>query len=91
MARAFTSTFTYENKHYTAVITQIDGSVSIYVPDERLHGILLQGRFTFTTDIGVKIDTPALSPVQNLVLSILSAVEAQHEVEVSENSKGMGQ
>jgi len=75
MARAFTSTFTYEGKNYTAVITQIYGSVSIYVPDERLHHILPQGKFTFNPAQGVKIDTPKLSPAQNLVLSILSAVE----------------
>ena len=91
MARAFTSSFAYENKSYTAVITQIDGSVGIYVPDESLHHILPKGKFTFDPAQGFKIDTPRLSPAQQLILSILSAVELQSSGKSPENSRGMDQ
>lgn len=88
MAQALTSTFTYEDKNYTAVITQIDGSISIYVPDSSLHRILPGGKFTFNPEQGIKVDTPRLSPAQNLVLSILAAVEAQNETQTGEKSEG---
>jgi hypothetical protein len=87
MARAFTSTFTYKNQHYMAVITQVDGSVSIYVPDESLHGILPQGKFTYNPEQGLKIDTTRLSPVQDLVLTILRAVELQHQHNEQEHQR----
>lgn len=78
MARVFTTTFLYTGKTYTAVISQIDGSVSIFLPDESLHSILPQGRITLDAQKGLKINTPKLTPAQNLVLTILSAVELHY-------------
>jgi hypothetical protein len=75
MARTFTTTFYYNGKSYTAVISQIDGSMSIYVPDESLHSILPHGRVSIDAQKGLQINTPRLTPAQNLVLAILSAVE----------------
>ena len=75
MARAFTTLFSYNGKSYMAVISQLDGSVNIYVPDESLHGILPAGKATFHSDKGLPIDQPRLSPVQHLLVNILTSVE----------------
>lgn len=77
MARVFTTSFSYNEKIYTAVISQIDGSLSIYVPDESLHTILPKGKVTFNPEIGLKIDRPRLSREQHLVLNILTSIELQ--------------
>ena len=79
MARAFTTQFSHHDKAYTAVITQIDGSVSFYVPDESLHHIIPQGRFSFNPQQGLLISTPSLDPLQNLVLDIFMAMELQNQ------------
>ncbi len=78
MARVFTTTFPYQGKSYTAVISQIDGSLTIYIPDESLHSILPGGRVSFHSHQGIKIDTPQLSPVQDLIISVLGAIEVQN-------------
>jgi hypothetical protein len=78
MARAFTTTFFYNGKIYTAVISQINGSLTIYIPDETLHSLLPDGRISFNPQQGIKIDTPQLSPAQDLLISILSVIETQH-------------
>jgi hypothetical protein len=78
MARVFTTTFINNGKTYTAVISQIDGSISIYVPDESLHSILPKGRISIDAQKGLKIDTPEITPAQNLVLTILSTVEIHY-------------
>ncbi|HVF81298.1 MAG TPA: hypothetical protein VM884_05170 [Flavisolibacter sp.] len=75
MGRIFTTTFLNNGEPYTAVISQIDGSMSIFLPDESLHTILPQGRISIDAQKGLKIDTPHLSPAQKLVLSILSTLE----------------
>lgn len=75
MARAFTVNFFYKDKTYTAVISQLDGSMSIYVPDETLHSILPHGKFTFKTQQGIRVDTPQLLPAQDLVVTILGVIE----------------
>ena len=86
MARVFTTLFNYYDKAYTAVITQIDGSVSLYVPDERLHHIIPRGRFSYNPEQGLKIDTPKLNPLQNLILTILAAAEQQHKKQIFERT-----
>lgn len=91
MARTFTCTFVYGNENYTAVVTQVNGTVSIYVPDERLHHILPQGKFTYDPAQDLKTDSPRLSAVQNLIRAILSSIEALNGVETGRNSKEPGQ
>lgn len=83
MARAFTTSFSYNGHSYTAVISQLDGSVNIYVPDESLHGVLPAGKASFHSDKGLPIDQPRLNPVQHLLLTILTSVE----LPVKERSK----
>ena len=78
MAKAFTTSFVYSEKLYTAIIYQTDGHMFIYVPDESLHNILPQGKFSFNPEKGLKIDTPRLTPAQNLVLKVLSAIEVDN-------------
>lgn len=79
MARAFTTQFRHHNKAYTAVVTQTDSSVSFYVPDESLHHVMPQGRFSYNPQQGLPVDTTSLSPLQNLVLDIFTAVELQNQ------------
>lgn len=75
MARTFTTLFSYNGENYTAVISQLNGTTSIYVPDESLHDILPAGKATYQTAQGLKIDTPTLSPAQRLILSVLTSIE----------------
>ncbi|HVF97721.1 MAG TPA: hypothetical protein VM871_10380 [Flavisolibacter sp.] len=79
MARVSTTSFSYKGKLYTAVVSQVDGAVNIYVPDEDLHGILPNGKASFHPAQGLKIDRPRLSPAQHLLLNILTTVAASEE------------
>ncbi len=78
MARVFTTTFHYQEKSYTAVISQIGGSLTIYIPEETLHSILPAGRVSFNLKDGIHIDTPQLSPAQDLIVSVLGTIEAKN-------------
>lgn len=80
MARVLTTSFLYNGKSYAAVISHLDGAVSIYVPDESLHGILPNGKAIYNSKEGLKIDTPKLTPQQCLLLSILTSLEVSAEV-----------
>ena len=75
MARAFTINFPYNGSTYTAVITQTDGSITIYIPDETLHSILPQGKVSFNPQQGIQVDTPRLKPAQDLIVTILGVAE----------------
>jgi hypothetical protein len=75
MAKAFTTSFSYCGKLYTAVIYQSDGCMIIYLPDESLHSILPDGKYTFNPAKGFAIDTPRLTPAQNLILRVLTALD----------------
>jgi hypothetical protein len=75
MAKAFTTSFSFSGKLHTAVIYQSEGCMIIYLPDESLHTILPDGKFSFNPEKGLKIDTPRLTPAQNLVLKVLTAME----------------
>jgi hypothetical protein len=86
MARAFTTLLNYYDNAYTAVITQIGDSVSFYVPDESLHHIIPNGRFSYNPEQGLKIDTPKLNPLQNLVLGILDVVGQQNKKQLVEKT-----
>lgn len=77
MARAFTIPFLFEGKECTAVVTHLDGSVKIYLPDESLHNLLPGGTFTFLPEKGLQISQPALSPKERLLLSVLVSLEEQ--------------
>lgn len=81
MARTFTTLFSYSGNIYTAVISHVNGTINIYVPDESLHDILPNGRANFNPQEGFTIDTPRLSSAQKLVLHILSSIEKQNETE----------
>ena len=80
MARTFTTLFSYFGKTYTAVISQLNGTVKIYIPDESLHDILPEGRATYQPAEGLKIDRPNLSPAQHLLLGVLSSIEERNEI-----------
>lgn len=79
MARAFSTLFNFYDKAYTAVITQVDGSINFYVPDESLHHIIPKGRYSYKVEQGLKIDTPKLNPLQNLIVGILASLEQQNK------------
>lgn len=75
MARAFTINFPYNDREYTAVITQAKGSISIYIPHEELHSVLPEGRLSFNPQEGLHFDAAQLKPAQNLITTVLGALE----------------
>lgn len=75
MARAFTTFFTYYGTAYTAVVTELQDMIHIFVPDDSLHEVLPNGRAFFDRKKGFKIDVLRLSLEQHLVLNIIGAAE----------------
>lgn len=73
MARVYTTTFLYNGESFLAVISQKQGLVSVYLPDEALHTIVPNGRLVFDPQTGVPTDVPPM--VQRLREKILSAVK----------------
>jgi hypothetical protein len=75
MARVFTTSFYFNGKSYTAVVSQLDGKMNIYVPDENLHSIIPNGKATFHPDQGMKIDRTLPVSLQDLLLNIIISIE----------------
>jgi hypothetical protein len=88
MARTFTTSFYYNGNIYTAVISQLDGALNIYIPDESLHNILPGGKASYKLAEGLKIDRPHLSPAQHVLLSVLSSIEEQKESRLENMKNG---
>jgi len=80
MARTFTTSFSYHGKTYTAVISQVDGSVHIYIPDESLHDILPGGKAIYKPAEDFKSEGKRLSPSQDIILSVMASLEKKMEV-----------
>ena len=80
MARTFTTSFSYHGKTYTAVISQVEGSVHIYIPDESLHDILPGGKATYKLTEDFKSESKRLSPAQDIILSVIASLEKKMEV-----------
>jgi hypothetical protein len=66
---------------YMAVVSHVQSAVSVYIPDESLHHIVPQGRFSYDIQEGLPIDTRGISPLQNLMLDVLAAIELQQSVQ----------
>ena len=47
MAQSSVITFPYSGSMYNAEVKRVDGSIYIFVPDQRLHHILPEGKATF--------------------------------------------
>jgi hypothetical protein len=77
MARTFTVLFHHGDEEYTAVVSQLQDSVCVYIPDRSFHHILPNGRFSYDPEKGLKIDPQSQSPIQNLMLEVLVAIELQ--------------
>lgn len=77
MARSFTINFPYNGGNYAAVISQIDGSTTIYIPNHTLQTLIPQGRFSFNLQQGVQIDKPQLTPAQDLIVTVIGVIEAK--------------
>lgn len=75
MARVFTTTFHYKGDTYTAIITQSSGSLSIRVPDERLHEVLPDGKAVLTPGQGPELNAEQMAATKDLILAILAAVD----------------
>lgn len=69
-------TFPYNGNTYTAEVNRVDGTLSIVVPDQSLHHILPEGKATVPLKQGIPLNDQALTPEQDLLLSILGAMEA---------------
>jgi len=83
MARLFTVPFHYKEQTYTAVIslTHCNGNhtVTIHLPDESLHPVLGSDTVSFDAEKGLPIDSPTITPAQELLISILIAVEQKDQ------------
>jgi hypothetical protein len=79
MVRLFTIPFTYQEQTYSAIvsITGVDGSttVNIVLPDESLHHILPEGKFSFNAQEGMLLNYPRFSAAQDLLIAVLVAIE----------------
>jgi hypothetical protein len=79
MARIFTVNFNYQEQTFTAVIsiTESDGNskVMIHLTDGSLHEILPGGSLSFDAHKGIPMENQDLTPAQDLLASVLAAVE----------------
>lgn len=75
MSRIFTTFFIYHKKEYTAVITQVKDSVSIYIPDESLHDIIPNGKINFDCKVGFEIDGARGKALTNLIMAVFTAID----------------
>ena len=53
----------------------LDLRMPVYLPDERLHHLVPNGRFTYNPEQRIKIDAAGMSPLQNLQLAVMAAIE----------------
>jgi hypothetical protein len=75
MASPSIITFPYNGSTYTAEVKGGDGSLYFFVPDQTLHHILPEGKTTFKLKQGFELRDGQLTPQQDLILSILGAME----------------
>lgn len=75
MARTFTTLFVYNGKTYTAVISNFDGIVNIYIPDESLHQILPRGKASYSLAEYLKPGEQHLTAAQRLIHCVLASTE----------------
>lgn len=77
MPRCFTVTFNYNHNTYTAVVSQLQDSVCLYLPDESLHYLLPHGRFSFGLERPFDVQVGQRSLAKNLLLVVIAAIEAK--------------
>ena len=75
MARVFTSNFNYNDRSYIAVISEKEGAVSIYIPDEDLQTLLPDSRISFNPEEGFQSDVQLNEKAKHLLRSILEQTE----------------
>ncbi|MEI6950619.1 hypothetical protein V9K67_25775 [Paraflavisolibacter sp. H34] len=79
MSQVFTTLFSYQGKTFTAVISQPDRIVHIYVPDVSLHELLPQGKATYDPANRLQPHAPVSSPAQQLIHCILGTLVWEKE------------
>lgn len=77
MAQPFVVTFSYDGNTYTAEVNQVDGSLFIFLPDQRLYHILPNGKATLHLEKGMEVYDEEPNPRQDLLLSILGAMDTE--------------
>jgi hypothetical protein len=77
MGRVYTIDFTFQKKSYTAVVTKLGESLSVYVPDESLHNLIPNGKASIKNAKNFIIDPDDHSTLYSLLTSILSAIDVQ--------------
>ena len=85
MARSFTLNFTFDHQSYMAVASVLQDSVCVYIPDEGLHHLLPQGRFSYDAQQGLNIDATARTPIQKLMLAVFNAIELKTQTQGAGN------
>lgn len=89
MARTFTITFKHQNQECLAVVSQLQETVCIFLPDPCFHKMIPNGRFTYDPKIGIKTDKDCNDSVKTLIQEILQEVEIQTQNQYS-NRQSLG-
>ena len=74
MASVSTTEFHFNDVSYTAHITQMDGSIHIFVP-EGLRHLLPDGKVVYNMHKGLELSSPELTEYQSLMIAILASLE----------------
>ena len=80
MAYTFSVRFRYNDEEYTAMISQVQDSVSVYIPDQSLHHILPLGRFYFKPGQHQNMELEQ-SPLENLMVNVRMAIELTGKIQ----------
>lgn len=75
MARIFTTSFQYKGTDYTALVCQVDGSISITFTDPTLHNVIPDGKVVYSIHDGIQINPKGLTPAQDLLIAVLAAIQ----------------
>ena len=71
--------FQFKERSYTVVVSiaECEGkrTAIIHLPDASLHPILKGSTFSFDAEKGMQVDHPAQTPMQDLLASILGALD----------------
>jgi patatin-like phospholipase/acyl hydrolase len=75
MARVFTTSFQFRGVTYTAIITQVDGSIYIRVNDPALQETFPLGELRYNHEQGLELEAQGLTDSQDLIVAVLSALK----------------
>lgn len=76
MARVFTTTFQYDSRTYTALVTELENSLTITMVDGTLQLVVPLGELPLSAETEPEANAAHRQEVQSLVRATLQAVNA---------------